>query len=104
VGRTRGQERSVIVQVGGAFGLDIRPSRLFIWAGPERRAERILPFGRAPRTFLIARRRRHYAAGPVQVTVHGNPLITVGQAGLTMARMMRRSLTAPSGGSVDLPR
>ena len=32
----RGQERQVAVQVGRSFGFDLRPSRLFVWAGAER--------------------------------------------------------------------
>jgi hypothetical protein len=50
---------------------------------------------------MIARRRRHFEAGPVQVTVHGNPVITVGQATLAFARAARRGLVDPARRHLD---
>jgi hypothetical protein len=85
----RGHERSVVVQLGRVAGLDVRPTRLFLWLGGDRTIERIVPLGRPPRLLRIPRRQRHYAAGPVHVTMLGNPLVTLGQAGLAIAGARR---------------
>lgn len=90
VSRTVGEERSLEVQVGPLFGVDVRPSRVFLWSGPDRRACRIVPLGRRPRTMVIPRRRRQFRAGPIEVTLLGNPLFTLGQAGVAAARVARR--------------
>ena len=90
VGRGRvGQERSVEVQVGGLFGVDLRPTRLFVWLGPRRRGERILWLGAQPRISRTPRRRHELSAGPVRVSALGNPIVTLGQTGLTIARAAR---------------
>jgi hypothetical protein len=85
----RGQERSVVLEVAGAFGLDVRPTRVLFWLGPERGRTRIVSLGRPPRILRVPRRQRHYAAGPVRVTVLGNPFLTLGQAGVAIARTRR---------------
>jgi hypothetical protein len=55
----RGQERQVAVQVGRRFGFDLRPSRFFAWADPERQGrERIVSLGKPPARMQAPRRRR----------------------------------------------
>ncbi len=93
--RHRGHERSVEVQVGRVFGLDVRPTRLFVWLGAERSRVRIVPFGRPPRLLRLPRRQRRWVAGPVRVTVLGNPILTLGQAGVAIARVTRREPVVP---------
>jgi hypothetical protein len=93
--RSRTHERSVQIEVGRAFGVDVRPTRLFVWLGSERDRARILPFGRPPRLLRLPRRERHWRAGPVQVTVLGNPILTLSQAGVAIARVARREPTVP---------
>jgi hypothetical protein len=97
--RTRvGEERRVEVQVGGLFGIDLRPTRLFVWLGPRRRGERILSLGAPPRLSRRPRRRREIVAGPVRVSALGNPIVTLGQTGLTIARAARaRGTELPQG-------
>lgn len=98
VSRTVGEERSLEVQIGPLFGVDVRPSRVFVWTGPDRQARRIVPLGRPPRTMVVPRRRRQFRAGPVEVTLLGNPLLTLGQAGIAAARAARRGRREiPSG-------
>jgi hypothetical protein len=92
---SRAHERSVQVQIGRAFGLDLRPTRLFVWLGAERHRARILAFGRPPRVLRLPRRERRWRAGPVQVTVLGNPILTLGQAGVAIARVSRRDAVPP---------
>jgi hypothetical protein len=88
--RTVGEERSFVLQVGALFGVDVRPSRVFVWGGNDRGSRRIVPLGRSPKTMVIPRRRRQFRAGPVEVTLLGNPLVTLGQAGVTALRAARK--------------
>ena len=98
VSRTVGEERSFEVQIGPLFGVDVRPSRVFVWTGSDRRGRRIVHLGRAPRTMVVPRRRRQFRAGPVEVTLLGNPLLTLGQAGIAAARAVRRGRREISSG------
>jgi hypothetical protein len=84
-----GEERRVEVQVGGLFGIDLRPTRVFVWLGTRRRGERILSLGAPPRLSRRPRRRREIVAGPLRVSALGNPIVTLGQTGLTIARTAR---------------
>lgn len=77
------------VQVGGLGGVDVRPTRVFVWIGPHRDGERIVSFGRPPRPLMLPRRRREFTAGPVRVSALGNPLVTLGKTGFTLARAAR---------------
>jgi hypothetical protein len=90
--RVRGVERSFQVQVGGLGGFELRPTRVFVWPGSERRGhERVLPLGSAPRSLTIPRRPRELQAGAVEVRTLGNPLLTIALAGVHAARKLRRS-------------
>jgi hypothetical protein len=92
-GRT-GEERRVEIQVGGLFGLDLRPTRLFLWLGGRRRGERIVSLGEPPRLSRRPHRRREIVAGPVRVSALGHPLVTLGQTGITIARAARARVAA----------
>src|SRR3990172_8622449 len=47
----RGVERSLEVKIAGLGGFELRPTRLFLWAGEDREAtERIVSLGREPRS------------------------------------------------------
>jgi hypothetical protein len=88
--RVRGVERSLEVQLGTLGGFELRPTRCFLWTGEEQEGgERVLPFGSAPRSLLIPRRRRELHAGAVHVRTLGNPLMTVALAGIHAARRLR---------------
>jgi hypothetical protein len=86
---SRGEERSVEVQVGPLFGLDMRPTRVFMWTGANRSHVRILSFGRAPRPLRLGRRRRTLSLGPLHVTTLGNPIVTLGKTGMALAKAVR---------------
>ena len=74
----RGQERQVAVQVGRSFGFDLRPSRLFVWAGAQREGhERIVSLGKPPARMQAPRRRRWLKVGPAEVSYLGSPAVTV---------------------------
>jgi hypothetical protein len=88
-GRVRGRERSVEVQLGPLGGFELRPTRLFVWAGEERRSgERVVSLGSAPRSLVLPRREHELQAGAVRVRSLGNPLMTVALAGVHAARKL----------------
>ena len=58
-----GVERSLEVQLGPLGGFDVRPTRLFVWGGDERKGhERIVSFGSPPQSLSSARRERELEA------------------------------------------
>jgi len=86
----RGVERSVEIQLGSLGGLELRPTRCFLWAGQERDGrERVVSLGVPPRGLVVPRRERELQAGPVRVRSLGNPLFTLALAGAHVARRMR---------------
>ena len=87
--RVRGVERSVEIQLGPLGGIDLRPTRFFIWSGETREGrERVVSLGRAPRNLLIPRREREIQAGAVRMRSRGNPLMTIALAGVHAARAL----------------
>jgi hypothetical protein len=90
--RVGGRERSVEIQLGGLGGIELRPTRCFVWGGPEREGrERVLPIGGAPRNLVVPRRERELSAGTVRVRSLGNPLWTVTLAGAHVLGALRRA-------------
>ena len=93
--RVRGVERSFEVRVGELGGFELRPTRVFVWAGGDRKGnERVLPLGSAPRSLTIPRRPREVRAGAVELKTLGNPLMTIALAGVHSARALRRKITS----------
>lgn len=91
--RVRGVERSFQMQLGSLGGFDLRPTRVFVWAGSDRAdRERVLPLGGAPRSLQIPRRPRELKAGGIIVRSLGNPLMTLALAGVHAARKARKKL------------
>lgn len=84
-------ERSLEVQVWPLGGVEVRPTRVFVWAGPRRRLLRVIPLGGTPRAPRRAVHERGFAVGPVRAHHRGSPLVTVSQAGArAAARAVRR--------------
>ena len=93
--RRRGVERSVEVQLGPLGGFELRPTRIFLWAGDERAGrERIVSLGSAPRNLRIPRREREVETRGVRIRSLGNPLMTVALAGVHVARRVARERAA----------
>lgn len=89
-----GTERAFEVKVGALGGFEVRPTRVFVWAGAERRAtERLMPLAERPVGLEHPRRESVVHLGPVEVRSRGNPLMTVALAG---AIAFRRWAEAPS--------
>ena len=87
--RRRGVERSLEIQVGGLGGVELRPTRIFLWGGEERAGhERIVSLGSPPRSLVIPRRERRLEAGAVRVRTLGNPLLTIALAGVHAVRQL----------------
>lgn len=86
------RERRVAVQVGTLFGLDVRPSRTFVWLGRRRPgAEAILPLGGPPSLPRRPLEERTKQVGPTEITYAGSPAVTVP---LTAYRAAREALRA----------
>ena len=84
-----GAERAVEIRLGGLGGVELRPTRLFVWTGAEREAnERIVSLGSPPRSLDIARKETELHAGPVHVRTLGNPLMTIALAGVHAVRRL----------------
>lgn len=85
----RGVERSLEIRLGEVGGFELRPTRLFLWSGAEREGgERILSFGRAPRSLDIPRQERELRAGGLALRALGNPLLTIALAGVHAVRKL----------------
>ena len=89
--RVRGRERELEIQLGALGGLEVRPTRIFLWPGDERAGrERIISLGTQPRSLMIPRRERELSAGPVRVRRLGNPVMTIALACVHAVQAARR--------------
>jgi hypothetical protein len=85
----RGQERQVSLQVGQLFGVDLRPSRVFLWPGEVREGnERIISLGSPPSGLRSAHRRRFVQLGATRISYLGNPAVTVGLSAIHYMRLL----------------
>jgi hypothetical protein len=85
----KGVERTLELQLGNLGGFELRPTRLFLWAGDERGdQERIVPFGGEPRSLDLAREEHELRAGSVRMRTLGNPLMTIALAGVHAVRRL----------------
>jgi hypothetical protein len=74
-------ERSVAVEVWPVGGVEVRPTRLLVWAGPGRTVLRVMPLHGTPRAPRRPVRERAWGVGPLRGHRRGSPLVTLGQAG-----------------------
>lgn len=79
--QVRGVERSLEVKLGSLGGFELRPTRLFLWKGPERAEERLVAFGERPSGLDYERHETSTRAGSVELRTVGNPLMTIALAG-----------------------
>jgi hypothetical protein len=87
--RIRGVERQLEIQLGPLGGIELRPTRVFLWAGGERVGnERVVSLGSAPRSLMIPRTEKEVRAGAVRVRSLGNPIMTVALAGVHAVRKL----------------
>jgi hypothetical protein len=84
---TSGVERSFEVRLGGLGGLEVRPTRIFLWRGPDRDAsERVLPLAEQPVGLEYERREGTVRVGELTVRSVGNPLLTLAMTGTIAIR------------------
>jgi len=92
----RGVERQIILQVGPLVGIDVRPSRLFVWYGNARGAqERIVSLDKAPRVLRRPRPRRFVQLPGLEVSYLGNPAVTLLLASGAWYRRLRDAVIEP---------
>ena len=92
----RGVERQIVLQVGPLVGIDVRPSRLFVWYGSQRAGtERIVSLDRAPRVLRRAHPRRYLHIPGLEVSYLGNPAVTLALASGAWYRRLRDAMMGP---------
>ena len=92
----QGVERQIVLQFGPLVGVDLRPSRLFMWAGTERAGtQRIVSLDRAPRVLRRAHQRRYLQLPGVEVSYLGNPAVTLALASGAWYRRLRDAMVNP---------
>jgi hypothetical protein len=92
----RGVERQIVLQVGPLVGIDVRPSRLFVWYGGARGTkERIVSLDRAPRVLRRPRPRRFVQLPGLEVSYLGNPAVTLLLASGAWYRRLRDAVVEP---------
>ncbi len=90
-------ERRVAVQVGDLFGMDVRPSRTFVWLGRRRAgSEVIMSLGGPPSVPRRPLEEHTTQVGAAQITYAGNPAVTVPLSAYRAAReALRRRAARP---------
>jgi hypothetical protein len=95
-GEITGAERAFEVTLGSLGGFEVRPTRLFVWKGPEREeSERLVPLADSPVGLEYPRRESTLRVGAVAVRSRGNPLMTIA---LASAIAFRRWADGEPGG------
>jgi hypothetical protein len=77
-----GTERSFELRLGSLGGFEVRPTRLFVWKGPQRDgSQRVLPLAERPVGLDRARVESTIRIGGVELRSRGNPALTLAIAG-----------------------
>jgi hypothetical protein len=88
-------ERRVALQVGDLFGVDVRPSRTFVWLGRRRAGqEAIVSLGGPPSVPRRALEERTKQVGATEITYAGSPAVTVPLTAYRAAREVLRRRAA----------
>ena len=83
----QGRERQLSIQAGSLFGIDLRPSRLFVWLGGERHGqERVVSLDRPPKVLRGQPRRHILKLGAAEISYLGNPAVTLGLSAYNYGR------------------
>jgi hypothetical protein len=95
----QGRERQLSIQAGSLFGVDLRPSRLFLWLGEERRGqERVVSLDRPPRVLRGQPRRRFLRLGAAEISYLGNPAVTLTLSAYNYGRRVLADVENKEGG------
>lgn len=92
---TAAHERRVALQVGTLFGVDVRPSRAFVWLGRRRAGEEaIVSLGSPPSLPRHPLEEHTRKVGATEITYAGNPAVTVPLSAYRAAREALRERRA----------
>lgn len=92
---TVAHERRVALQVGELFGVDVRPSRTFVWLGRRRAgSEAIVSLGEPPAVPRRSLEEHTKQVGATEITYAGNPAVTVPLSAYRAARQALRRRAA----------
>jgi hypothetical protein len=81
-GEIVGTERAFEVRLGSLGGVEVRPTRLFVWRGAERaESEKLVSLADRPVGLEYPRRESTIRVGSVELRSRGNPLMTLAMAG-----------------------
>ncbi len=92
-------ERRISIQVGTLFGLDVRPSRTFVWLGRRRAGEEtIVSLGGPPSVPRRPLEEHVKHVGAAEISYAGHPAVTVPLSAYRAARqawLARRARRRP---------
>ncbi len=92
---TAAHERRVALQVGDLFGVDVRPSRTFVWLGRRSAGhEAIVSLGGPPSVPRRPLEEHSAQLGPAEISYAGNPALTVPLSAYRAAREALRRRAA----------
>lgn len=92
-----GAERAFELRLGPLGGVEVRPTRLFVWRGPERdRTQRVVPLAERPVGLDRARLERTVRIGGVEARSLGNPALTLAIAGAVALKRLAARAERPS--------
>lgn len=97
-GPIAGTERAFELKLGALGGVEVRPTRLFLWRGGERDAsERLVSLGDRPVGLEYERQESTIRVGTVELRSRGNPLLTLAMAGtIALRRLVEDEQPAPN--------
>jgi hypothetical protein len=82
-----GAERAFEVKLGALGGVEVRPTRVFLWKGDDRHeSERLLSLADRPVGLEHERRESTIRVGQLELRSRGNPLMTLAMAGAIALR------------------
>ena len=81
-----GVERSLELRLGRLGGVEVRPTRTFVWRGPDREEERVVALAERPVALDYERTESQLRVGELGVRSVGNPLLTLAIAGTIAVR------------------
>jgi len=94
--RISGTERALEVRLGSVGGVEVRPTRVFLWTGPARDTEKVLPLAERPVGLDQSRAESTIRVGGLHIRSRGNPVLTLA---ITGAIALRRWTDATSSAS-----
>ena len=84
-----GAERAFEVKLGALGGVEVRPTRVFLWKGGDRcESERLVSLADRPVGLEYERQESTIRVGQLELRTRGNPLMTLAMAGAIALRRL----------------